>query len=130
MKCLIICGGRNHHMTRHMLAVCDWFYDKFGPFKVVLGGADGIDDDAEKWARARGLDPHIMLPKYRFPGDRQAPLIRNSDMAEYAGPEGTCLAFPALGKSNGTWDMIRKAKAVGMVVWRYDLVSKRLIREN
>lgn len=129
MRRLIICGGRDLRMTRHMLAVCDWFCDRFGPFEVIVGGARGIDTDAETWARSRGFVLHVMRPKYLHRGDREAPLRRNSAMAEFAGASGTCLAFPAAG-SSGTYDMMRKAKAMGMDVWRYDLVTKRLVREN
>lgn len=79
--------------------------------EVVSGCARGVDLLGEAWAKGAGI------PVTRFPAiwevhGKAAGAIRNQQMAEYA------KALVAIwdGKSPGTKDMIRKAKARGLKV--------------
>lgn len=130
MRRLIICGGRDQRLTKPMRDILLRIYNERGPFEIVHGGARGIDTDADLLFRQRlGIAPTVMRPKYEdyAPDERdRAPLDRNTAMAEYAGPDGVCIAFP--GNGGGTWDMVRKAWAEGMIVLKWDMSTERLVR--
>lgn len=83
---------------------------------VVHGAARGADALASEWCRDRHA-PWVHVTEEAHPADwekhgKAAGPIRNSEMARLGGD--LCLAFPKGGP--GTWDMIRKANAAGIVV--------------
>lgn len=88
-----------------------------------------VDRCAEQWARHRSLRWHAMPADWyphrqgfkRGPMDRAAGPKRNRRMAQelrryqQAGRKVAVLAFPG---GNGTADMVRVAKSLGLPVWR------------
>ena len=54
-----------------------------GVTEIISGGARGIDADAAKYARSKGIKVTEFLPEYARYG-RGAPLKRNESIAKYA----------------------------------------------
>lgn len=79
--------------------------------EVVTGGAPGVDALAERYARELGLAVRIFRADWDLHGKLAGP-IRNREMAAYG---DRLLAFWD-GKSKGTKDMIRAARAAGLPV--------------
>lgn len=77
--------------------------------ELVSGGAAGVDQLAEAWARQRSIPVTQFLPNWKRCG-RRAALMRNVDMAKYA---EACIAVWD-GQSRGTYHMIRTAKSCGL----------------
>ena len=82
---------------------------------VVHGSARGADEHANWVALELGLNPEAHPAQWAQHGKKAGPL-RNQQMVD-AGAD-ICLAFP-LGKSVGTWDCVRRAKAAGIPVKVY-----------
>jgi hypothetical protein len=80
--------------------------------EIVSGTSEGVDRLGEKWAETNDVDLK------RFPYEdyleehnpKVAPLIRNSEMAEYA--DQAIIVWN--GDSNGTEDMIEKVQEKGI----------------
>lgn len=108
---VLICGGRDYadELSIHsaLLSVL-----KSSPIEVVIhGAARGADTLAAKVAAA------LSIPTLRFPADwerygRAAGAIRNARMLVEGKPT-LVLAFPTR-KSRGTWDMVSRARRVGI----------------
>lgn len=81
--------------------------------EVVSGGARGPDAAGERWARRRGIPVRRFLPDWSL-GKVAGPL-RNQEMLEYAAPDGHLVALWD-GYSNGTLDMITRARRAGLRV--------------
>ena len=79
-----------------------------GVTELVSGGARGIDSCAEEYAEKAGLPIRVFLPNYEENG-RQAPLLRNLEIIDYA---DRILAFWD-GESPGTAFVIREAERRG-----------------
>lgn len=123
---LLVCGGRDVHITgqgRRALVQL-WEDGAFG--ELVHGGARGVDADAKRIAEEQRWPARIFRPDYDRYG-RRAPLERNTEMAEYVGSKGACIAFPG---GNGTKNMMSKAIAAGMTVYVWDRYTRRLVRRS
>ena len=111
MEKILIAGGRNyndyeefkrrvrHYINMHNIDLSD--------IELVSGGARGVDSMAERIAK------EFKIPIKVFPADwdtygKAAGVIRNKQMAEYVGANGTLIAFWD-GKSRGTGNMIETA---------------------
>jgi len=79
---------------------------------IVSGGAKGIDKIAEKFAERHRRAMLVFEPNYSKYPSRQAPIIRNTQIVDHA---NYMLAYPK-GRSPGTRDSIRKARAAGLHV--------------
>ena len=77
---------------------------------VVHGGAAGVDAEAERFAKTRGLLRHVFKADWKK-YDKRAGAIRNSLMLQHGAD--FVLAFPGP-RSRGTWDMVNKAKMAGV----------------
>jgi len=82
-------------------------------FELVSGGAIGADTLAERWNTEHKLnEPKIFKPKYDKYPKHIAPLIRNSEIVDYA----DCgIAFWD-GRSRGTLDTLEKFAHAGKQV--------------
>lgn len=79
--------------------------------EIVSGRARGVDTIGEEIAEDHDIPVEPFPPEYdKYRGG--APLVRNTQMADYA---DALLAFPSP-RSRGTRDMIRKAHEQGLVV--------------
>lgn len=89
----------------------------------VTGGAPGIDQAGDKWARENNVDRvvlHANWGKHRRPGRKNpAGPIRNGQMADYA---DALIAIYRKGKlTPGTRDMIKQARAKGLKVYEHEV---------
>lgn len=83
--------------------------------EVVSGCAQGPDTIGQMWASNAGI------PIKKFPADwdkfgNAAGIIRNTEMAKYAGPDGALIAIWD-GQSSGTRSMIALARKYGLKVF-------------
>ena len=89
---------------------------RYQPEVVVSGGARGIDTIARQVARKHGFTVDEKLPKPKAKGRGpyiQALFDRNSDIVA---DSDRLIAIMSKGRSNGTMDTVRKAKAKGIPI--------------
>jgi hypothetical protein len=105
---VIICGSRLHQGTREIEAAVK--ASGFTITEVVTGGAEGVDREADTWARRARLDRTVFHANWDRHGKAAGPL-RNARMAAYA---DACIALPG---GRGTADMVDKAREAGLLVY-------------
>lgn len=108
---VLICGSRNWTDGD---AIAQVVADLPNDCAVIHGAARGADSLADRWADFYGL------VRYPFPADwakhgRRAGPIRNQQMLDEGVPDEV-IAFRKRGASPGTDDMIRRARADGVLV--------------
>ncbi len=108
---IAIVGGRDFtnytHFCEQLLALHStygWAWDA-----IVSGGAGGTDTMARRFARSRGYALKEWKPDYSTGRGKAAPLDRNTSIVQ---DSHLVIAFPTK-QSRGTWDTIRKARALG-----------------
>jgi hypothetical protein len=108
---IIVAGGRDFDDEELLFDIMDKILNKREPHEVqiVSGKAKGADRLGEKYAAARGIDVKEFPAQWDVHGVAAGP-IRNEEMAEYA---NACVCFWD-GRSKGTNDMIKRAKAHGL----------------
>lgn len=113
---IIVCGGRDFDDYELVCDALDDFVLEKCPNGsidldlVIQGGADGADELAADWAKARGV-PCLEVPAdWRKHGSAAGP-IRNAKMLAYL-PD-CVIAFPG---GKGTADMVAKARQAGVRV--------------
>ena len=126
---ILVCGGRNYQDKRATFAALDRAHAKRPIRLVIHGDADGADTLAKMWAQLRGIPDHPFpadWPNITLPGavvrkrrdgveyDAMAVHVRNQRMSDEGRPDGV-LALP---RGTGTADMVRRAEAAGLPVWR------------
>ncbi len=86
----------------------------WGSFEVVEGAAAGADTLARQAARDLGLPVREFRANWQRYG-KAAGALRNQQMLDYLleADQRLVLAFP-LPQSRGTWDMVQRAKRVGI----------------
>jgi len=108
----IIAGSRSIvdliHVTE-AIGQCGWNISE-----VVSGGARGPDKLGEIWAEKANIPIKQFIPDWDGLG-KCAGFQRNSEMAEYA----DALIAVWDGKSNGTKDMIQKARKAKLKIFIY-----------
>ncbi len=118
---LLVCGGRDYADSGHVFGVLD----RLQPIAVVHG-ACGVDADQPRWALLRGADrladawcarrqvPAIRVPARWSALGRRAGAVRNQQLLELYHP-ALLVAFPG---HLGTADMVLRARAAGLPVWK------------
>lgn len=109
---LVVCGGRDYADSRAIYRALDRIRSEKGVAKIIHGGARGADSIAGQWAESNGAEVQVFEADWETHGKRAGP-VRNQAMAD-AGADG-CVAFPG---GIGTADMVRRAEAAGLKVWR------------
>lgn len=93
-----------------------------GRYEIVSGGAQGVDEMAQRWAERYDCEfttfdpsrPEKTMTDYSWERDgKKAGPLRNREMAEYA----DALVAVWDGESSGTRDMIEKALNQGLDVY-------------
>ena len=119
---IIVAGSRGLNNDKWVFSVLDKLFG-WELVQIISGGAAGADRAGERWARRQGLVPTVMKPDYDKYPKKQAPKIRNGDMAEYAmKSEKRALVLFWDGKSRGSKDMLEKAYRAGIEeihIYRY-----------
>ena len=87
----------------------DIFIDPSHVGAICHGGARGVDQCADRWARRYHLEVVVYEPKWNLYG-KKAGIIRNHEMVEFC---DVVIAFWD-GKSAGTLDTITYAKEIGV----------------
>ncbi len=108
----IVAGSRYGVTPLHVevaMITCPWW-----PSEVVCGEARGSDRFGKEWAQARGIPVKSFPARWETPWgkDRDAGHKRNTDMADYA----QALVLIWDGISNGSFDMLKKARARNLQV--------------
>ena len=75
---------------------------KFNITTLISGGAMGVDTLAEGWAKAHNIPILQYKPHYSIYNPKEAPLLRNQDMAR----DGDALIAIRKNKTTGTAHMI------------------------
>lgn len=110
---LIVCGGRDYEATRAVFSALHHVQDQRGVRKIKHGKCPtGADRLAQRWAELEGVEVEPFPPDWERHGKAAGP-VRNQAMAD-SGADG-CIAFPG---GRGTADMITRAEAAGIPVWR------------
>ena len=112
---ILVCGGRNFADKRRLTSALDLLCAGTRPKRIIHGGAKGADRLADEYARNRGFDVVEYAADWNTYG-RSAGVRRNAQMLEEGKPE-IAVAF-AGGK--GTSDMVRRAVAAGIMVFRIE----------
>ena len=87
----------------------------FDVTELVVGGAPGVDAEADEWAREHDIP--IMTFRADWKMGKAAGPFRNRKMAEYAAEDPAGGALVALYGGDGTRDMIRQAVKRGLRVY-------------
>lgn len=98
-----------------------WAAKYAAPDELVVGGAPGVDTQAELYALRACWKVRVVPAEWRRWGARAGPL-RNLAMVDLCGAGDHCLAFPAHG-SRGTYDCVSRARAAGLSVFILPLLS-------
>ena len=112
---VIVCGGRDYRDAERVAAVLQRYRDRFGISAIIQGGADGADRLAAEWGWNNSIPVGTYNAKWDEHGKAAGP-IRNALMLEQAKPDSV-IAFPG---GAGTADMVAKAEAAGVKVWKFD----------
>ena len=110
---LIVCGGRAYWSVANVFLRLDSFHVSHGIARILEGGAMGADRCAREWAKFRDV-PYSTYEADWSLGGRAGP-IRNQQMIDDGNP-GAVMAFPG---NKGTADMVRRAKAAGILVYEF-----------
>jgi YspA, cpYpsA-related SLOG family len=104
----IIAGGRDYNLSENQYSQLELL-----PItEVISGGAMGVDNCAEEWARSKRLNLTIYEADWKKHGRAAGP-IRNEEMAKYA---EACVLFPG---GKGTADMAARAKKHNLKIYDY-----------
>ena len=110
---IIVAGPRNYFNIPVINNNLNILLKQYGQnIEIVTGGAQGVDNIAEFYARANNIKLITFLPQYHIFNNKSAPIIRNSKMAQYA---NILIAF-SNGKSKGTAHMVRFAQKYNLII--------------
>jgi hypothetical protein len=112
MKVVLVTGGREYSDAEKVRSTLNMVYTERFPIDYLMeGGARGADYLAHLWAVENGIQPVTMYANWDFYG-KAAGSKRNGNMLSLVKID-LVVAFPG---GNGTADMVRKARAVGIEV--------------
>jgi hypothetical protein len=107
---VIIAGSRTCHDKDLIWKTLD--NSKFEITTLMSGGAQGVDQLGEEWARSKNIPVIQYKPHYAIENPRVAPLLRNTDMSH----DGDALIAIWKDQSRGTAHMISCMEKVGKPV--------------
>ena len=111
-KRVLVCGGRNYHNRAYVFRVLDAVHEKHGISAMIQGVANGADYLGWQWADENDVGQCSYPADWKAHG-RAAGVIRNQEMLVGSSPD-VVIAFPG---GIGTADMVKRAKAQGVLVW-------------
>lgn len=110
---ILVCGGRNFWQPSKVNRALAHLHATRGITLLIHGAAPGADKLADDWAKAAGVERLPFPADWAGLGKRAGP-VRNQQMLDEGAPDAV-VAFPG---GDGTRDMVRRAKACGLRVWR------------
>lgn len=111
---ILVCGGRDYEDIVRLEFAMDAWLRKHPELQVLIhGGARGADKLAGGWAKKRGIHVAVVEAQWETKGRHAAGPLRNEAML-WLRPDAV-IAFPG---GNGTADMVRRAEAEQIPVWR------------
>ncbi len=121
---LLISGGRDFFDVEFMIEKLGHIHDAYNITTVVTGGARGVDEIGELWAKEMGItvDSYPITNEDWNLHGKKAGMLRNQEMLEKSSPDGV-VCFPG---GRGTEDMFRRADGVPWIdVWKSEKVLFR-----
>lgn len=121
---VIIAGSRGITDLNLLIKAVNKAYDEEGisVWEIISGGARGVDQLAEDFAKQTDIPITIMLADWVTHG-KKAGILRNIDMAN-SGAEALIALWD--GESKGTGAMINIAKRKGLKVFSCNTLLERL----
>lgn len=111
---VIVCGGRDFSDTQRIWNGLEAFHNSEGKITALAhGGASGADNIAGTWGKDEGIPVYEFKANWKKYGKAAGPK-RNQRMLDEFKPD-IVIAFPG---GKGTADMIRRAEAEGVRVFR------------
>jgi hypothetical protein len=111
---VVICGGREESLSAQDRAWLDQLVERHCITEVGVGGARGIDTQAEEWARSRKLRV-VRFPAFWKEEGQSAGFRRNWRMGRWVEGGGMVVAFEG---GRGTAHMVRVAQRLRVKVVR------------
>ena len=109
---LIVCGGRDFDDYEFFTSKMDRLMLYYENIRLISSHASGADRFAEQYAKEKNV-PIMVIPADWKKHGRAAGPIRNRAMLDYAKKETPVVAAFWDGKSKGTGNMLKQAKAAG-----------------
>ena len=109
---LIVCGGVDFSDYSYLKSQLDRLIAYYENIRLVSGHARGADTLAERYAAEKCIPIQVFPAEWSKYGKAAGP-IRNRAMLEYAKEETPVVAAFWNGKSRGTGNMLKQAKAAG-----------------
>lgn len=110
---ILVCGGRNYWKPSHVNLALATLHERRTITLLIHGAAPGADKLAGDWAAAVGVEQRAFPADWKQHGKAAGP-IRNQCMLDEGRPDAV-VAFPG---GSGTADMVTRAEAAGLKVWR------------
>ena len=110
---ILVCGGRDYKNVSAVFHALHAAHAKRAISLIIEGGAAGADRLARQWAEENGIPVQTFQADWKAHGKAAGPL-RNEQMLRDGRPDGV-IAFPG---GRGTSDMVSKAEAAGVKVWK------------
>lgn len=115
MTIIVFTGHRDAHCHPH---VFEQLLARFPGATWIHGGAEGFDTQVDEWAKAHGIEPKVVRPKYDlFPSEyrNRAPIARNYDMVDVA--DVVVICYDGKRTRGGTWETYQYAKQTKRPYW-------------
>ncbi len=109
---LLVCGGRDVRDASLVFAALSKANRKRPVTELIHGGARGADSIAGIWAKENDVPCTVFMADWSV--GKSAGPQRNQRMLDEGHPDGV-VAFPG---GSGTADMLRRAEAASVPVWR------------
>ena len=113
MRRVFVAGGRDFGDYSLLATSLDRILEPYQGIEIVSGHAKNADQLGEQYAREHDL-PCAVFPAEWTRFGKRAGFLRNAQMLEYALKASPLVIAFWDGRSHGTEDMIKKARAVGV----------------
>jgi len=117
----IIAGSRHINDVSLVYSILDDL--DFVVTEVVCGCADGVDNIGKAWGQSKGIAYKDFPADWLRDGKLTAGFVRNQRMADYA----DALVLIWDGESDGSADMLRRAKKARLRICQYNINTLGLL---
>lgn len=112
----LVCGGRAYGGAtpyaayNHISAVLDAIHQETPITLLISGGAPGVDSLCEAWAKARGVDMHIYVARWKTEGRSAGPRRNQRVLDVEHKPDDLIKLCVAFDGGAGTADMVSRVR--------------------